>query len=380
MTSKKKKDLSLIVTSFYMKIIGFWMASNNAERFLRKFAMFYTVIALLIAIVFELRDIYFTWGDFGELLSLVRYAKTNFWHSNYDPHEQLIMDSCKHTCTYLVCIFTFFAQGTVISYIIRPIVANIGRNESERMLPFNMWLNLPLSITPYFEVAFVIQVLSLYHVGVCYLCFDNFLCIINLHTAGQFRMLQYRFANMCDVNNHEKYYENSEKSSNANKYALFTNFIRQHQALIAYCKKLEKVFSLMVLGQVLLFSLLMCLDGYLVLMDDAPLTKRLIFAFHIAGCMCQLLMFTYSCDCLIRESMNVANAGYESSWSLLSMDKYGKMLRKDLLLVIMRSNLPCCLTASGFFVVSLETYTGILSTAVSYFTLLRHQIEVPSST
>ncbi|XP_043793999.1 odorant receptor 4-like isoform X2 [Apis laboriosa] len=91
------------------------------------------------------------------------------------------------------------------------------------------------------------------------------------------------------------------------------------------------------------------------------------------GCMCQLLMFTYSCDCLMNDSMSVANAVYNSLWLYLPMDKYGKILRKDLMFVIMRSRSPCCLTACGFFPVSLETYTGILSTAVSYFTLLRNQ-------
>lgn len=77
------------------------------------------------------------------------------------------------------------------------------------------------------------------------------------------------------------------------------------------------------------------------------------------GCMCQLLMFTYSCNCLIQDSECVMNATYKSSWSPLPMDKYGKMLRKDLMFVMMRSRAPCCLTACGFFAVSLETYTGV---------------------
>ncbi|XP_071867039.1 uncharacterized protein [Bombus fervidus] len=420
MTSKRDRDLSITVVSFYMKIVGFWPVNNHVEVRWRNFATIYTTFAILVAIVVETRDLYFTWGDFGgtvyivcnlvtivlvlfkilvcfvykkELLSLIRYAKTNFWHSNYDSHERMIVDRCKRTCTVLVCVFTFFAQGTVISYVIGPIQAcldqtkliklalstylyysaNIGRNETNRILPFNIWLNTPIFyMTPYFEVEFIIQVLCLYHVGVCYLCFDNILCIINLHTAGQFRILQYRLENMCGVNN------NGKLSYSICKYMKLKTYIQQHQMLIEYCKKLEQVFNLIVLGQVSLFSLLMCLDGYLVLMEDAPLTRRLIFLFHITGCMCQLLMFTYSCDCLIRDSTNVANAAYKSLWSVLPMDKYGKILRRDLMLIIMRSNIPCCLTASGFFVVSLETYTGILSTAASYFTLLRnHASDTP---
>ncbi|XP_017766931.1 PREDICTED: odorant receptor 13a-like [Eufriesea mexicana] len=174
---------------------------------------------------------------------------------------------------------------------------------------------------------------------------------------------------MC--NGSEKCIETANKPSyTTNKYMKLRNYIQQHQALIKFCKRLEDVFSSIVLGQVLLFSLIICLDGYLVLMESAPRSRRIIFAFHISSCMYQLLMFTYNCDCLIRDSKDVATAVYTSAWSLLPMDKYGRMLRRDLTLVVMRSQKPCRLTANGFFVVSLETYTNILSTAVSYFTLL----------
>ena len=113
------------------------------------------------------------------------------------------------------------------------------------------------------RLAFL-QILSLYHVGVCYLCFDNILCIMNLHTAGQFRILQYRFANMCNTNDDEKFYGVSEKSSySMYKYRRLKTCIEQHQLLIGYCKSLERVFNLIVFWQVSLFSLLICLDGYL---------------------------------------------------------------------------------------------------------------------
>ncbi|XP_050594270.1 odorant receptor 13a-like [Bombus affinis] len=233
-----------------------------------------------------------------------------------------------------------------------------------------MWLDDSLMLSPYFEIVFVIQIFSACLVGTCYHCFDNLLFVINLHTASQFRILQYRFSNMCDINDREHY--TTLESYTVDKYATFKTYVKQHQMLIEYCNKLENVFSVIALVQVTLFSLLICLDGYLILMEEIARIKRLTFIFHVMGCMCQLLMFTYSCNCLIQESECVMNATYKSSWSPLPMDKYGKMLRKDLMFVMMRSRAPCCLTACGFFAVSLETYTGILSSAVSYFTLLRN--------
>lgn len=95
-------------------------------------------------------------------------------------------------------------------------------------------------------------------------------------------------------------------------------------------------------------------------------TTRLIFGLHITVCLCQLLMFTYSCDCIIRESLSVATAANRGPWPMIPMTTSGRMMKKDLILVIMRSGIPCCLTGKGFFVVSLETYTSVSRTGI-YF-------------
>lgn len=92
---------------------------------------------------------------------------------------------------------------------------------------------------------------------------------------------------------------------------------------------------------------------------SSPLTRRMIFVFHLTGSLCQLLLFTYSCDAVIEESSNVGSAIYSGPWIHLPMDRIGKILRNDLRMVIVRSKKPCCLTASGFFPVSLETCTKV---------------------
>lgn len=98
------------------------------------------------------------------------------------------------------------------------------------------------------------------------------------------------------------------------------------------------------------------------LQADASTSIRVIFICHILACLCQLLMFTYSCDCIIRESGSIATAAYKGPWLVLPMSTSGRMMRKDLTLIILRSHIPCCLTGKGFFVVSLETYTSVSNT------------------
>nr|XP_033340148.1 odorant receptor Or2-like [Megalopta genalis] len=86
-------------------------------------------------------------------------------------------------------------------------------------------------------------------------------------------------------------------------------------------------------------------------------------------------MFTYSCDVVMHESLKVAAGIYDSPWCYLTFNDHGRMLRKDVVLIIMRCKFPCCITARRFFPVTLETYTKVWSTAASYFTLLRQTLD-----
>lgn len=171
-------------------------------------------------------------------------------------------------------------------------------NNSERMLPFNMWLKLPLSESPYYELMFVYQVnfkffllsffskqliiirpysinferergiflafqqiTTFYFIGISYFCFDNIFCIMTVHLAGQFQILRYRFGKLCSAEDRV-----SEKDTESRFYHRFKAYVRYHQTLIDYCEKIENVYTMIILGQVLVFSVLICLFGYQILL------------------------------------------------------------------------------------------------------------------
>lgn len=65
MSSKEVKDFSIVITSFHLRFVGFWIANSYAERLWMNLALFYTFSGILLALSTEMRDLYFTWGDFG---------------------------------------------------------------------------------------------------------------------------------------------------------------------------------------------------------------------------------------------------------------------------------------------------------------------------
>lgn len=65
MRSTRGRDISIIWTSFLMKVVGLWLAADRDEQRRRDFALVYTVGALFIIVCIGFRDIYFTWGNFS---------------------------------------------------------------------------------------------------------------------------------------------------------------------------------------------------------------------------------------------------------------------------------------------------------------------------
>ncbi|XP_061939166.1 odorant receptor 13a-like isoform X1 [Apis cerana] len=416
MQVEKELDISVNLSSFFLKNIGLWIADDSTNERRRKGMLAYTIWCTFFSTIISSRDLYFTWIYNGvrvyyicmkllavtdilyalanymsvmmilvkicvivvhksEFINLIVYMQQYFWNVNYDSREKEILNSCKKTCAFFVSSVTFIGICAILSYLMTPFTARIGNNESERVLPFNMWLNLPLSQTPYYELSFLVQIITLYYIGICYFCFDNVFCIMAIHLTGQFRILGYRFAKLCNIE-HEMCEKDAALAKHVHKcYEKFKEYVRYHQALINFHTKLENVYTMIILGQVIVFSVLICLFCYQVLLANAPSARRSIFIFLLIGAVSLLFMFTYSCDGVMEQSDNVAVGAYSALWTIMPMDKFGRTLRRDLIMVIERSRRVCCLTANGFFPVSLETYTTILSTAVSYFTLLRNNIE-----
>ncbi|XP_031371293.1 odorant receptor 13a-like [Apis dorsata] len=397
-------DVSVNLAAFFLKNIGLWISDDPSYERRRKVILVYTMWCIMLSSIVISRDVYFTWfynGDIlyvvtnalsmmmitvkicmivmhkEEFINLIVYMQENFWNDNYDFHEREILENCKRTCAFFVSLVTTIGICAILSYLATPLIVQTVSNNSERMLPFNMWLKLPLSESPYYELMFVYQIMTFYFIGISYFCFDNIFCIMTVHLAGQFQILRYRFARLCDVENQisEKGTESMLFAHAQTFYERFKAYVRYHQTLIDYCEKIENVYTMIILGQVLVFSVLICLFGYQILLANAPSARRSIFIFLLIGAMSLLFMFTFSCNGVIEHSENIAIGAYSALWTVMPMNKFGKMLRNDLIMVIERSRRVCCLTANGFFPVSLETYTTILSTAVSYFTLLRNNVE-----
>ncbi|XP_053971892.1 uncharacterized protein LOC128872831 isoform X2 [Hylaeus volcanicus] len=404
MQGETYSDISITVSAFYLKFVGMWLVENDEDLLRRRIAVCCTIFSTVLTMSCEVRDLYFSWGDFNnaiyvatnnvsvalillkvyvimankiEFNELIVFMRDHFWRNDYDCYEKKILANTSKTCTSMVAVNVFGAHAIVTIQSSTPIFINMGKNETDRVHPFNMWLGPFSASTPYYEMLYIIQVIVYYHIAVCFFCFDNIFCIVNMHVSAQFRIVQYRLVKL--HNTEEKMKDrnaNITVAMNSSKcYEKLKSCIRHHQNLIRYCTKIEKVFTLIVLGEMTLVSGLICLYGYQVFLAKANAMRRWTFGLLMIGTTMVLLMFIYSCHGLMEQSHNVGNAAYSTPWTLMPMNKLGRNLRNDLMMVSVRSRRVCCLTANGFFPISLETYTKVID--YEYRGIILYVIERP---
>ncbi|CAH2058493.1 unnamed protein product, partial [Iphiclides podalirius] len=127
---------------------------------------------------------------------------------------------------------------------------------------------------------------------------------------------------------------------------------------------LEVIYSKSTLFNFVSSSVIICLTGFNVtaINNVAFAVTFLTFLFM------SLLQIFFLClfgDMIMRSSLGVSDAVYNSLWY-----EAGEKVGRDLLLVQIRAQKPCKLTALGFADVNLRSFTKIISTAWSYFALL----------
>ncbi|XP_063989037.1 odorant receptor 22c-like isoform X2 [Diachasmimorpha longicaudata] len=384
-------------TAFFLKCCGFWPATSKFEKRLMDGLVVYTISAVLGALFFVFYDLYKCYGDvdkftystmifctgaFGlykvvsftlkrkSFLDLVCYAQRHFWNIQYEGYGADVMSKCMVRLTGIVTFAIFMCHLTVALHYIIPLIENQGRNESDRIFPFRLYSDLPITLSPWYEILYVGQVIATWPCCYCYFCFDNFLCQMNITAVAQFVILQKEMREICD-NLDGSYLWNELKIRSR-----FVSCVQRHQQLINFVDDIKELYRSVMLGVVILLSFLICLEMFqLMTSTDSAKLSTFHYCVYFGGSITQLYFYTLTCDDLTGASLAISDAAYDVRWFLIRSEAMKNRLVKDLSIVIMRSQRACTLTVGGFSPVTLQTFTSICHTAFSFLALIRQTLE-----
>ncbi|XP_028161552.1 odorant receptor 67c-like [Ostrinia furnacalis] len=140
--------------------------------------------------------------------------------------------------------------------------------------------------------------------------------------------------------------------------------IQQHQYLLKLSKDLDDIFKLPNLFNYLVGSLEICTLGFSLTLGNW--SHFLGYVLFLLSVLLQILMMSVFGENIIRESRIVGEAAYLCDWH--GMDRKAK---KTILILMIRSHKEQQLTAFKFSVISYRSFSKIISTSWSYFTILR---------
>ncbi|XP_022115712.2 putative odorant receptor 92a [Pieris rapae] len=247
-------------------------------------------------------------------------------------------------------IFTFF-----ITPLILTLVKYLNTGKWDLLLPFLIIYPFDSHDIRYWPFVYLHQLWSEV-IAILEICStDNLFYICCMFIRIQFRILQTKFSKI-----------NIHRSLNADYFKLeFTELVIWHQRLIRSLKILDQIYSKSTLLYFLTSSIIICLTGFNVMsMGDKAFTS--MFLTFLLTSLLQIFFICFFGDLVMQSSSGVSYAMYSSKWY-----KADVKFRKLCNIVQTRAQIASKLTAYGFADVNLRAFMSILSTAWSYFALLK---------
>ncbi|XP_037300643.1 odorant receptor 4 [Manduca sexta] len=189
----------------------------------------------------------------------------------------------------------------------------------------------------------------------CMLGSDLLFMTMSSHISMLLRLLQVQIRRLGTTGSSNENLENC--------YQDIAAVVQIHQRLIKYINHLEDAFSVVNLINVLLSSVNICCVVFTIVFLEPWI--EMSNKFFLGAALTQMGIVCWYADDIYRASVGVSDAVYESGW--YNSDARSRRL---LLVVLQRSQKPLYFTALKFRSITMSTYSSILTTAYSYFTLL----------
>ncbi|XP_054011569.1 odorant receptor 13a-like isoform X1 [Hylaeus anthracinus] len=357
-------------------IISIWPLSENSSRgtvLFRKFhlfCMFFLVVVMSVAVT---ADVIYNLDDLNEatecalicsafylcvvrlvvytihqkdMLYVVNTMREDWIMSSYDD-KTILMEKTLFAFR-LTKYFISTVAVTIVIFMCVPIleIYILGR---DKVLPFRGYFFINQTVSPIFECLYLFNVTAGGFGGSMIAGATSFNLVVIMHGSAKFAVLRKRLEAL--------------NSEDPDSNAVMADCVTRHQEAIAYADALERIINVLALGQFVISTGLICFAGFQItsMMEDKG--RLMKYSTFLNSAILELFMFSFSGNGLMDESEAVSESAYSSGW-------IGSRLCQSLQIMMMRSRIPCKITAAKFYSMSLESFSAVLSTSFSYFTVL----------
>ncbi|XP_057338938.1 odorant receptor 13a-like isoform X1 [Microplitis mediator] len=373
-----------------LSCLGEWPYQTSTQRrFIRSIIYFFSASIIIPKIIKLIK----VWGNLDMiiecipmlLLDAVNFVKVvngfiNFrkmrelfdriqddWGLDYSKREFEIMHNYAEDGKKLSQFYASYMYATMLIYFCMPII------------PKALDIVLPLNTTRpelyLFEAEYFIDQQKFYYpilihayitcaVAVSMLvAFDTEYAIQALHGSGIFSALRYKLENLV-IKDDEADYKNDEKIKQST-YNMVVQCAILHKRALDYADLLESsrvtCFFFVLLVNIAAISI----TGVQTVMKLDQPTEAIRFGVYTLAQITHIFYNSYPAQMLFDNSWKTSDAIFAGNWY-----RAGSKSKNLLHMMIIRSRIPCKLTAGKIYLMSLENFTGVVKTSMSYFTVL----------
>ncbi|XP_076242146.1 odorant receptor 13a [Calliopsis andreniformis] len=308
--------------------------------------------------------------------------------SALNPNEKKIVESYAKKTSRLTLYYLSTCIVTVLVYCMAVLLVSSTQNNLsdinddsknatnaslnlERHLPYVFFVEI--QETPWYELVFVFEIVCMMNVGIACVGTDTLGVLFTLIACGHFDVIKSRMEGVTvevETTSGRRWLSHSPSANIATAEApskeqidSFRVCVVHHQILLGLCEELQDLTSMQLLVQLLGSTYNISLAGFKLVGDDPGKFK---FIMQLLVLLFQLFMCNWPADVLSTKSEAACQAAYSAPWY-----QYPSWLRKPVNLMLVRTQRPARLTAGKYIVLSLETFKAMISSAVSFFTVVK---------
>uniref|UniRef100_A0A2A4JTU3 Odorant receptor n=1 Tax=Heliothis virescens TaxID=7102 RepID=A0A2A4JTU3_HELVI len=278
---------------------------------------------------------------------------------------------------YAWFIFVCFVGGL---YVIMPVVgllyqslfATIDEN-TVRPLQFPLWLpNDDPYRTPNYEIFLVIESTLIF-------CFVQTFCVY-IYTLLHILLHYYTIMNMIIIDFGVIFegldesvallprHDERRRATQLILNSRIAKIVKWHLSVFKAVRTVSSVYGPPLVYQVSFSSIAICLIAYQIAEKlDNGKVDILFCLLGIAACL-QLWIPCHLGTMIRNKAFEVGDAGWTCGWHETPL---GRMIRTDIIIIILRAQKPVTIKFTGLPSVQLETFSSTMSSAYSYFNMLR---------
>ncbi|XP_015838678.1 odorant receptor Or1 isoform X2 [Tribolium castaneum] len=363
---------SLQTTLFCLRCVGTWPSNTYKLDAYTLYATASITICLFGHNFFQTVNIFFIFNDLNTLTGVIFVALTclvailksllfifnmrrlkklllvDIRQKLFKPRnrQQVVMvQSRVNFWKKIYFMFTGMGVATMFFWALFPIMDGTVK---EHRLPFLAWYPFSVNKSPFYEITYIYQIVSVF-----------FIVIVNMNSdmllVALMNILGVQCDLLCDNLKNIQFRERINEE--------FLRCVNHHMQILSYASDCNKFFNTIVLAQFFTTVVSLGLTMYQ-LTIVTPFTSE-FYSFIVYGGAVLMEIFLY---CWFgNESLNIPFASFGFDWTIGSVG-----LQKNLIIFIAKSQRPIRMSALNLFHLSLETFVKILRTAYSYFALLNN--------